>query len=423
MNKNSIRKTVKVLFISTISVFIGWVGLHSAHLFQKQTYISDDFLSKINTPYGWRYANLNKEAVLNLTGPRQDEYLLVITDQLSVLNNSSLESYSRKIVDGIASNILEPSISNPERLKVNGFTCVMQQVNGKFKADDSTVVGISYTLAHIQGKKAVYQIHYWTDANLYAERFETHMQILESFVELPGYNVTSETWELIENIRLSQMIQKLPETFNKVMVTTFGKSSKLEKLGSTTFPEKQLKSEIALYIANTNSPGIVKKMNRFYADSLYQKIKIEEQKAFSAPQQQAKATFIEKLKSKNRPKTPRINLVRDIIKYSGYAELKSNLTMGIMELVVYTYLNYNQQEYNTTTIQSKLISQRKGVLSKYKNDLLDEYLFAYRSLSDVELKKYVSFLDTEEGRYSIRLSRNIVAFLLNRADRNISRAL
>ncbi|MES0489534.1 MAG: hypothetical protein ABUK01_06035 [Leptospirales bacterium] len=423
-------KKTRLLFIVTILLLMAGTNLQSLQnvfLFHEKSFISNDFLFKLQTPYGWRHANLNKKSVLNLTGPKQDEYIMVIANDLSVLHNKPMEQYSQATAEGIATNLIKPVISAVEKLKVNNFNCVMQQVRANFMDDDGTMVGISYTLAHIKGNNGIYQIHYWTDANLYADRFETQMQIIESFVELPEHAVTSETWNYIKHIGVSQIMKTLPKTFNKMMVATFGKSPVLENLGSTAFPEKQMKSEVALYIAKTANHRILKKVNDFYASALFQKIKVSEQKVFSSRDNQEKEKFIHKfnedlkneLKSDNSSAKKRKYLIQNIIKTNGHAGQKSDITMGVMELVVYSYLDKNRQEYNSANIRSKLISQRKKVLTRYNKELLNEYIFAYRNLTDTELQEYINFFKSKEGYYSVQLSRNIILFLFNRASRNI----
>ncbi|MFL5801292.1 MAG: hypothetical protein ACJ8CR_06075 [Roseiflexaceae bacterium] len=136
---------------------------------------ADDGKSQVTVPGTWqKLSNLNDEADLQAGYPRQEQYLIVLTESKVDLVDIDLEAYAELILQKLTSSLQSPQISEPRNLTINGRPAIQYEVRGIVKN-----LNVVYWLTSVEGAKHFHQVLAWT----LASKVETNQPVLREVIE------------------------------------------------------------------------------------------------------------------------------------------------------------------------------------------------------------------------------------------------
>jgi hypothetical protein len=141
---------------------------------------ADDGKSQVTVPGTWqKLSNLNDEADLQAGYPRQEQYLIVLTESKVDLVDIDLEAYAELILQKLTHNLQSPQISEPRNLTINGRPAIQYEVRGIVKN-----LNVVYWLTSVEGAKHFHQVLAWTLASKVEANQPVLREVIESFHEV-----------------------------------------------------------------------------------------------------------------------------------------------------------------------------------------------------------------------------------------------
>ena len=141
---------------------------------------SDDNTSQVTVPGTWqKLSNLNDVADLQAGYPRQEQYLIVITESKADMVDMDLEAYTRIILQKLTKNVQSPEVSAPRNLIINGRSAIQYEVRGIVKN-----LKVAYWLTSVDGAKHFHQVLAWTLVSKVEENRPILQGVVESFHEV-----------------------------------------------------------------------------------------------------------------------------------------------------------------------------------------------------------------------------------------------
>jgi hypothetical protein len=139
------------------------------------TITSDDSISQVAVPGTWqKLSNLNDVADLQAGYPRQEQYLIVITESKADMVDTDLEAYTKIILQKLTKNVKSPQVSAPRNLTISGRSAIQYEVRGIVKN-----LNVVYWLTSVDGAQNFHQVLAWT----LASKAEANQPILQGVIE------------------------------------------------------------------------------------------------------------------------------------------------------------------------------------------------------------------------------------------------
>jgi hypothetical protein len=141
---------------------------------------ASDRQSQITVPTDWRsQEDLHDEAEIQAGNLRQEQYMIVLTENKSDFVDTDLERYGEIVSEALVENTETDKLPETKSMTVNGRPAIQYKISGT--VDNVKVV---YWLTAVEGSKNYYQVLAWTLASK-AEQNEPILQkVTESFQEL-----------------------------------------------------------------------------------------------------------------------------------------------------------------------------------------------------------------------------------------------
>jgi len=127
--------------------------------------------------------SLNKDAAISYSNPKEEMYLIVITDSKKALKdagiNYTVDSYFAFASKNIESMVTSSNVTEPKKSKINGNAALVSIITGKFGE-----LGVYYKLGIVESKEHFYQVLTWT-LDSYKTKFDKDMdKMINSLKEL-----------------------------------------------------------------------------------------------------------------------------------------------------------------------------------------------------------------------------------------------
>jgi hypothetical protein len=143
---------------------------------------SRDGRSRITVPGKWLDIPRDAgKAELQVGDPGRDQYLALMTvSREDVAKGVSLDRFARRMIQNMRDNLTDVSVSDPERMAVQGRSAVLYEVRAT--EDDLRVV---YWITSVEGERGYHTVLAWTLVSRAAETEPLYRKSVESFQEIP----------------------------------------------------------------------------------------------------------------------------------------------------------------------------------------------------------------------------------------------
>jgi hypothetical protein len=141
---------------------------------------SDDGSIQVTAPGTWKQIpDLNDQADLQVGYARQEQYLIVLTENQVDLVDIDLEAYSDMVLEQMPSVIESSETSAARIMQINGRPAIQYEISGT--VDNIKVV---YWLTSVEGEKNFHQILAWTLDSKAETNRPIMLKVIESFAEV-----------------------------------------------------------------------------------------------------------------------------------------------------------------------------------------------------------------------------------------------
>ena len=144
------------------------------------TIVSADGKSQISAPGTWRKLdNLNEQADLQAGNPRQEQYLMVLTESKADLADVDLEAFAELVLGGLTGNLQSVTVSEPRNITIGDRPAIQYEVRGTLER----INGV-YLLTCVEGQEDFHQILAWTLVSQAEQNLPVLDQAVSSFREV-----------------------------------------------------------------------------------------------------------------------------------------------------------------------------------------------------------------------------------------------
>jgi hypothetical protein len=141
---------------------------------------ASDGQSRVTIPAGWSsQEDLHDEAEIQAANGRQEQYLIVLTENKSDFVDTDLARYAEIVSESLVETAGMNEAPEAKSATINGRPAIQYEISGT--VDNLKIV---YWLTAVEGTKNYYQVLTWTLASKAEENAPILQQVVESFEEV-----------------------------------------------------------------------------------------------------------------------------------------------------------------------------------------------------------------------------------------------
>ena len=141
---------------------------------------ASDGQSRITIPAGWKsQEDLHDEAEIQVANSRQEQYLIVLTENKADFVDTDLARYGEIVSEALVENAQMSEDPETKSTTINGRPAIQYKISGT--VDNLKVV---YWLTAVEGVNNYYQVLAWTLASKAEDNAPILQQVVESFEEV-----------------------------------------------------------------------------------------------------------------------------------------------------------------------------------------------------------------------------------------------
>jgi hypothetical protein len=166
-----------------------------------------------------------------------------------------------------------------------------------------------------------------------------------------------------------------------------------------SFDSEKIRSKVHAALVRSLDPPLIQQVMRWFETPLGRKITALEHAASAPEAFKEIQNFADQLKS-DPPRASRLALVERLDIASGASEKAAEIRI-LSFLATFTAMNQvkpEDQRIDTQGLRREVEARREEILSHNKMMTKVGFLYSYRSLSDADLERYVSFSESEPAK-------------------------
>jgi hypothetical protein len=147
---------------------------------EPSTITATDGQSQITLPVGWSVQkDLHDDAELQAANLRQEQYVIVLTENKADFVDTDLASYADVVLDSFLENVETEDRPTGRSVSINGAKALQYEIRGT--VDNIKVV---YWLTAVEGSQNYYQVLTWTLASKAEQNAPILQEVAQSFREV-----------------------------------------------------------------------------------------------------------------------------------------------------------------------------------------------------------------------------------------------
>jgi len=247
------------------------------------------------------------------------------------------------------------------------------------------------------------------------EPVKRHEQLVESYIEKSGARKILESFpeQLERMLAQKQQASENPEEVKEISA-----------LFSGSFDKKSLAEELSGHILKNTDPGDVEKFIQWFESPLAKKISGEKNRAADKAEESEISGHMADLQKNPLPKA-RADIIRELEKATRETEFAVETSTEILAGMMSAFNNAFPEEKKMVQaeIEARIESVASTLREQMGKQIIDALAYAYRNLTDEQLKEYTAFYKTGIGKKEVAARGNGISHSLNQCFSNLEKKI
>jgi uncharacterized membrane protein YhaH (DUF805 family) len=179
---------IPALLVFAVIAGLGMVVLLLVMAARPIVMVATDGQSQVSVPSTWRsMPELHDKAELRAGDASQAQYLIVLTEAKTELPGTSLDAYAQLVIDRMAGNLDQPTVSAPRSLTIHGKAAVQHELRGS-----TDRVEVVFWVTCVEGTRNYYRVLAWTPSSLAGDNRRALHAAVEGFREIVPESARSQ---------------------------------------------------------------------------------------------------------------------------------------------------------------------------------------------------------------------------------------